>query len=98
MTHDPPVTAPLVSKAMTDLLIEALERHLGECSGALESAEKEIAALRADAQRYRHLRSLQNGLFVINGTKDRVKLGTDCPFEARLDEIIDAEMNQKAPA
>ena len=49
-------------------------------------------AVMRDALRYRHLREQQwntASLFVVAGSKDSVRLGTDCPSLARLDEAVD---------
>lgn len=47
-----------------------------------------------DAERYRWLReqhwNVASLLFVIAGTKEQVRLGTDCPSLDRLDALIDA--------
>ena len=51
-----------------------------------------------DAERYRWLREQQwntASLFVVAGSKDRVRLGTDCPSLDRLDEAIDAAIKQQ---
>lgn len=48
-----------------------------------------------DAKRYRYLRSQQwndNTIAVVRHPKDAVKLGYDCPSGARLDEFVDAAM------
>jgi hypothetical protein len=45
-----------------------------------------------DAERYRWLRKQQwneADMFVVAGSKSRVRLGTDCPSLARLDDAID---------
>ena len=64
-------------------------------------AEAELAALRKDAERYRHLREQRwdtADLFVIAGTKSAVRLGTDCPSHGRLDAAIDDAIASKQDA
>lgn len=53
-----------------------------------------------DAARYQWLRKQvwnDANLFVIHGSKDLVRLGTDCPSFHRLDDAIDAAMAQPVP-
>lgn len=58
--------------------------------------DEQDEAIKADAARYRWLRS-QNGndgkLAVVVDPKDSVKLGRDCPSLDRLDEMIDEAMS-----
>jgi hypothetical protein len=51
-----------------------------------------------DAARYRWLREQQwnsSNLFVIAGSKSRIRLGTDCPSLVLLDNAIDAAIDQQ---
>lgn len=51
-------------------------------------------ALKADAERYRKLRTMSwydSPLCVVRDPKQQVKPGTDCPSHDRLDAVIDLE-------
>lgn len=60
---------------------------------AVQAAKQGAGQDARDAARYRWLREQQwdsASLFVIDGGKERVRLGTDCPSLFRLDAAIDA--------
>ena len=60
--------------------------------------EQDIDALRADAERYRWLREQswhEASMCVVLQPKGAVRLGFDCPTLGRLDNVIDAAMQEK---
>lgn len=66
---------------------------IGMLSTKLTAAEDRLAAVSADAERYRWLREQEwsaSKLCVVVEPKRAVKLGHDCPSLHRLDEAIDA--------
>ena len=69
------------------------ELDLDDVAAQSELAKRQLAELRAYAERYRWLRgqNWNDGLFaVVADPKDAIKLGYDCPSLTRLDEQIDA--------
>ena len=59
----------------------------------------ELMNLIEDAERYRHVRSLnwnEATLCVVVNPKDAIKLGHDCPTLERLDAMVDASMKLKS--
>ena len=58
----------------------------------------EVERLRKDAGRYQWLRGQfwhKSSLFVVQGDKSNVMLGTRCPSKSSLDDAIDAAMADK---
>ena len=60
--------------------------------------ESEVERLRTNAARYEWLRGQfwhKSNLFVVQGDKSNVMLGTRCPSKSSLDAAIDAAMADK---
>ena len=73
--------------------VEQVEKDYSNLAGLYRERGRELDEARADAERYRWLRSQtwdKHGLCVVWNTTDSVKLGTDCPSHDRLDDAIDA--------
>ena len=65
---------------------------------AIQAIIEENASLRADAERYRWLRAQHwsdNLVAVVFEPKDNVILGSFCPYEDLLDDLIDKEMRSE---
>ncbi|PNG11892.1 ead/Ea22-like family protein [Stutzerimonas stutzeri] len=75
-----------------------LERHRTTWT-QLDQAKREIEQLKVNAARYEWLRLAdwwRHPICVIRNPKEQAKLGSDCPSGERLDEAVDAAMQEAA--
>jgi hypothetical protein len=64
----------------------------------IELLRSSLINIYQDAERYRWLRQQtwdKSDMFVIVGSKSKVRLGTDCPSHERLDKYIDCKLVKK---
>ena len=98
-------TSPVPS--ITDEQIAEIERFLSfggsmlkVKSAAIQGLIARLRAAEKDAGRYQLLRLAdwnKSEFCVVRYPKGNVRLGTDCPSRARLDEMLDAAMSEAKP-
>ncbi|MBU0564910.1 MAG: hypothetical protein KJ890_15580 [Gammaproteobacteria bacterium] len=77
-----------------------LKAECEQLSETVMGQERVIEDLEPDARRYRTLRQMNwntSPLCVVTQPKESVKLGYDCPFGERLDQMLDEIEEQRTP-